>query len=319
MRQRITILIAVLVFLLLVALMVRDMFRQNSLDSNPYEYSLEPFKEIATNDFCYERTAKITDRFQKLNAICIDQKDQIIVADSSTIYLFGPELDLVRTFNSGNEISSLYADDRGRLYLAMGNQIEVWDEKGKQISSWQAFQDRSILTDITSYEDKICVADAGTKLLLLYDFNGNLIRTMGEKDGKERKYGFMIPSPYLDVDVSRDGHFWVTNPGLHSLEAFDKEGRMISSWSSTSMGLDGFSGCCNPTHFALMSDDSFVTVEKGLVRIKIHEPNGKFRCAVDGPLSFDERESGMDLAVNSKDEIFVVVPSEKSIYQYIKK
>lgn len=40
MKQRISILLAVLVFLLLVTLMVRDMFRQNALESNPYEYSL---------------------------------------------------------------------------------------------------------------------------------------------------------------------------------------------------------------------------------------------------------------------------------------
>jgi hypothetical protein len=85
------------------------------------------------------------------------------------------------------------------------------------------------------------------------------------------------------------------------------------------MDLDGFSGCCNPIHFAFLSDGGFVTSEKGLVRVKIHEPTGDFRCAVDGPLSFDEKESGLDIAVNSEDEIFILVPTEGTVRRYTRK
>ena len=316
MRQRITIVITILFFVLVVVLMIRDMYRQKAIDSNPYEYSVEHFKQIDSTEFCYKRVDELKDNFFKLKAIAIDQNDRIIVGDSSTVKVFGKSLEPVAEFKLDNEITCMHAGARNELFIGVDDHVETWTPEGNRIAKWDRYDERSLITSITSMEELVCVADAGIKRLLLYDMKGNFIRSMGEKDGAERKFGFLIPSPYFEVDVSRDGHFWATNPGLHSLEAFDTSGRMISSWTKTSMQLDGFSGCCNPTHFAFLSDDSFVTCEKGLVRIKIHEPTGDFRCAVDGPLSFDEKETGMDIAVNSEDQIFVLVPSEKTIYKY---
>ena len=316
MRQRIIIGTTILFFALVVFLMVRDMYRQKVIDSNPYEYSVENFKQIDSTQFCYEKVAQLNGNFFKVKAIAIDQNDQIIVGDSTTLKIFDKSFEPIADFMVDDEIRCIHAGDQNELFIGFTDHIEIWTPDGFRRAKWNRYDESSIITSIVSTEEWVCVADAGTKRLLLYDKKGNLIRSMGEKGGEERKLGFIIPSPYFDVDVSRDGHFWATNPGIHSLEAFDTTGRMISSWSKTSMHLDGFSGCCNPTHFAFLSDDSFVTCEKGLVRIKIHEPTGAFRCAVDGPLSFDEKESGMDMAINSEDDIFVLVPSEKTIYKY---
>lgn len=319
MRQRITIIVAILVFLLVVVLMVRDMYHQKELTSNPYEYSVDNYKHIDADEFCYELGAEIIADFNNLNAISIDFEDKIFIADSNTVHVFNKKLEAISKFNIESEINCIYSGDKGRIYLGIGDHVEVWSMEGKRLEVWDPFDEKSIITSIISTDLFVCVADAGKKLLLLYDHQGILIKEMGKKDGLERKLGFVIPSPYFDVDVSREGHFWATNPGMHSLEAYDFNGRMISSWKKTSMQMDGFSGCCNPTHFAFLSDGSFVTSEKGLVRIKIHEPTGDYRCAVDGPLSFDEKETGLDIAVNSEDEIFVLLPSEKKIRKYIRK
>ncbi|NJO93063.1 MAG: hypothetical protein HC831_31980 [Chloroflexia bacterium] len=77
--------------------------------------------------------------------------------------------------------------------------------------------------------------------------------------------------------------------------------------------MDGFSGCCNPSHAALLSDGSFVTAEKGLERVKIHNANGDLKCVVAKPNQFIEGTVGLDLAVDSKDRIFILDPEKKMI------
>jgi hypothetical protein len=52
------------------------------------------------------------------------------------------------------------------------------------------------------------------------------------------------------------------------------------------MQLEGFAGCCNPVHLAILPNGNFITYEKGLDRIKIYGPTGNFECVVAGPGSF---------------------------------
>lgn len=49
------------------------------------------------------------------------------------------------------------------------------------------------------------------------------------------------------------------------------------------MKIEGFCGCCNPVNFALLPDGGFVTSEKGLVRVKVYNSDGRFIGVVAGP------------------------------------
>ena len=85
------------------------------------------------------------------------------------------------------------------------------------------------------------------------------------------------------------------------------------------MQLEGFSGCCNPSNIAMLSDGSFVTSEKGIERVKIHTPSGEFKTVVASPDMFEEGTRGIDLAVDSKDRIYVLDPVKKLIRIFEKK
>lgn len=150
------------------------------------------------------------------------------------------------------------------------------------------------------------VADAGNKIVYHFDRNGQLLNTIGEKDPEAGFNGFIIPSPHFDLAIGREGQLWVVNPGKHEFLAFNKNGELFSSWSRTSMQLDGFSGCCNPGNIALLPDGSFVTSEKGIERIKIHLPSGDYKCVVAGPDQFSPGTVHIDLAVNSKGRIYTL-------------
>jgi hypothetical protein len=109
------------------------------------------------------------------------------------------------------------------------------------------------------------------------------------------------------------------NPGRHAFEAYNFKGEQISNWNRTSMSIEGFSGCCNPSNIAMLSDGSFVTAEKGLERVKIHLPSGDFKSVVAAPELFEAGTIGIDLAVDSNDRILVLDPTKRLIRIFEKK
>jgi hypothetical protein len=59
---------------------------------------------------------------------------------------------------------------------------------------------------------------------------------------------------------------------------------------------------------AIRRDGSFVTSEKGLVRVKLYTPAGDLVGVVAGSDQFDEGVSGLDLAADSAGRILVLDP-----------
>ena len=85
------------------------------------------------------------------------------------------------------------------------------------------------------------------------------------------------------------------------------------------MRIDGFSGCCNPSHIALLADGAFVTAEKGLPRVKIHNIDGSLRCVVATPDQFEEGVTGLDVAVDAEGRIHVLDPSRNVVRRFEEK
>jgi hypothetical protein len=198
------------------------------------------------------------------------------------------------------------AIDGGKLFVGLKDHIEVLDLEGNVLENWDAINDRAYLTSIAVEENSIFVADAGNKIVYRFNHDGNLQNLIGKKDRPSGIRGFVIPSPYFDLTIGREGQLWVVNPGFHAFEAYDFEGNQISSWEKTSMQIDGFSGCCNPGNLAMLEDGSFVTSEKGIERVKIHRANGEFKCVVAAPEIFEEGTIITDLAIDSNGRILVL-------------
>jgi hypothetical protein len=93
---------------------------------------------------------------------------------------------------------------------------------------------------------------------------------------------------------------------MHAFENYSRDGNIRGYWSSTSMKIDGFSGCCNPAHMAILPDGHFVTSEKGLVRIKVYKPSGELLGVVAPPASFKPGETAPDLAITAAGEVLAL-------------
>jgi hypothetical protein len=311
MKPKQILLLSVVLLLAVVIFMVNDFFFSDGPNpKNPYEYDLTEMKKTDPSKVCYEEIGQIKAETDYLYGIATDVNDNLYISGTQKIFVYGVSGNLKNTIELEGSAYCLTVSDEGKIYLGMADHVEVYDLEGIQLQSWESLGESSIITSIAVNENSVYVADAGQKVVDHFNLSGVLQNKIGERDTKNGKLGFILPSAYFDLLIGRDNELWVVNPGIHQLESYRPDGQLISSWKRTSMQLDGFSGCCNPSHIAMLSDGSFVTSEKGIERVKIHQPTGDFKCLVASPKQFKAGTTDLDLAVDSKDRIYVSDPKK---------
>lgn len=178
---------------------------------------------------------------------------------------------------------------------------------------WASPGEGTTITCIATSDTTVLVADAGKRRVLRYDVTGKLTDTLCERDEATGYKGLIVPSPHLDVALSADGTMHIVNPGTHTIEVRDPDGSLRFTWGKSSQEMDGFSGCCNPTDLALLSDGRYVTSEKGIPRVKIYDSFGHFQCVVAGPEHLSSGVVGLDLAAMPDGRIAVVDPGLNAV------
>lgn len=286
--------------------MAKDLFYfKEPNPENPYQYDISEYQKIDSGLFCYVEVLQIKPATDYLLGITVDDKNNLYVSGTKKIFIYDADKNLINKIDLDEDAYCLTVSESGKIYLGMADHIEVWSQTGELLQSWPSMGEEAIFTSVAVNETSVFVADAGHKVVYHFNHNGELQNRIGEKKPEKEIKGFFIPSPYFDLLLGRNNELWVVNPGYHRFESYRSNGELISSWEKTSMLLDGFSGCCNPSHIAMLSDGSFVTSEKGLERIKIHRPTGEFKCVVAGPEQFIEGTTDLDLAVDSENRIYV--------------
>jgi hypothetical protein len=245
----------------------------------------------------------------------------MVLGPSNTVYVGGAG-EIVQYSHEGRRLSGVkvpglvtalaLGGDGGLMYCAMRDNVAVLARDGVVAGRLGGLNSNSVCTAIALAGNSVFVADAGNRVVLRYGNDGAVVSRFG---GKESEYseGFVIPSPYFPLVTAADETLWVVDPGRHRFINFTQDGRIRSRWEKSSMTIEGFCGCCNPTHFALREDGSFVTAEKGLVRVKIHGPDGNLAGVVAAPDSFGRDTRGLALAVDANGRILVLDPERSRV------
>jgi hypothetical protein len=207
----------------------------------------------------------------------------------------------------------------GLLYVGLRDRIEVYDAKGQRKAEWSRPGAKTWLSGIAVSENDVFAADSGGRVLLRYDRSGKLLGRIGERNKDRDIPGFVLPSPFLDVERHRDGLLRVNNPGRHRIEVYTVEGDFELAWGKPSAAIEGFCGCCNPINLAMLADGRYVTCEKGLPRVKVYSAQGEFESVVAGPESFAENarvgagegsgatvKAGLDAVADVQGRIFIL-------------
>ncbi len=286
---------------------------------NPFEYNIDNFKTIDESLLNYKEEPSIKIDYKLYFAINIDKKDRLYVSVDKKILVFDAHKNLISSFSMDESAYCLETSDSGDIFMGMADHIEIYNENGLKKESWKSLGKEAIITSLAVSEDYVYVADAGNLVVWKYDKQGNILGEIGRKDEKKDIPGFIIPSPFFDVEIDPDGFLWAANTGRHSLENYTKEGGLRTSWGKPSMAIEGFAGCCNPSHFVILEDGSFITAEKGIARIKVYNRLGMLESVVAGPEDFIEGTVDLDLAVDSKQRIFTLDHKKKAVRIFSKK
>jgi hypothetical protein len=213
------------------------------------------------------------------------------------------------------------------VYLGVKDRVELYDGPGDPAAVWQVEDGKAQLTSIALGKSEVYVANAAAAAVLRYDLEGKLLGKIGQPDKARGIPALAIPSPFFDVAAGPDGHVWVVNPGALRLQAHTPEGNLELFWGESGAAIEGFFGCCNPAHFALLSDGRFVTAEKGLLRVKVYSAGGELECVVAGPgqletpagatgSRFDHEHRAVDVAVDSRDRVVVLDLTGGKVHVY---
>ena len=320
MKQKIFIISGLVLLIAVVVIMFADLFSSKQADqANPYDYKMGEIRKSDSTRSAYSEQMIISPPLAEMHALACGAGDRIFVAGKDTLLIYDQPGHSAGRFLFNGTASCMTLDKKGNIYIGMQDHVEIFDPSGKLLKKWKTFSDESLITGIAVSDSIVFLADFGKKIVYRCSPDGRLINRIGEKDPQKNIPGFIIPSPYFDLALGKKGELWVANTGRHSLEQFSNDGTLNSAWGEANMAVEGFCGCSNPSHFALLSDGSFVTSEKGIERVKIYSLQGKFECVVAPPSAFIEGTRGLDLAVDSKDRIIVLDPEKKQLRIFVKK
>jgi hypothetical protein len=306
------------------------------------EFTFEVDTYIDPNLILYEESAQpITTAFAASSAVAVGPNDCLYVAGDKAIKVFSENGSPLAAMELTDKPRSLAVSDDGKVYVGMPGRMEVYDGQGNQLASWDSLGRDAVLTSIAVSKANVFVADAGNRIVLHYETTGKLIKRIGgkaapverpDRDENRSVPGFVIPSPHFDLAVAKDGLLRVVNPGRRRIEAYTLDGDLEFWWGESSVAVEGFCGCCNPVSFALLPDGGFVTCEKGLVRVKVYDSEGRFVGVVAGPdqlieagqariCEFPEQcqAGAFDVAVDSKGRVFVLDTIKNLVRVFSKK
>lgn len=308
MKNKGIIIFLILLAVVIVAVMVGDWYskRPDNMDGNKFAYNIDEFKNVPRELIQYKETKNFKVGFEQPAGITI-ANDKIYLVGDQKLKVIDKKGKLLNEIEFAEKPHTIEVTGNN-IYVAFEKQIQVIGKTGKTEKEWSLKDDNSFITAIAVSGENIFVADAGNRKIIRFSTEGEILNEFEGKVSEDVLHGFIVPSPYFDIDVNEYGDLWVVNPGLHTLENYTVDGNLREHWKASGAQTENFSGCCNPAHYTFLPDGSFVTSEKGLVRIKVYKPSGEFSGVVAAPDKFDNIIEGQapDVAVDSQGNIYAL-------------
>jgi sugar lactone lactonase YvrE len=313
MQRKLIIIFLSLMVLAIVVIISRDFLvsRPDKRPDNPFEFDRVKYKSVDSTLVHYKETKNFKLKMNEPIGIAFANNKLFLLADTNLhiITIEGKELKNIKLPNIPSAIT--VSDDI--IYIAFSNYISRFDINGKLLSSWKPLNKRTFITSLGVKGNMLFAADAGNRSVLRYSTEGSFQISFNGNENEDDPHGFIVPSPYFDLAINADGELWVVNPGKHSLGQYKDSGELRSFWTKDQVGIEGFYGCCNPAHIAILADGSFVTSEKKIARIKIYKPSGEFLCVVAPTEKFTEDGYAPDIAVSPQGDIYALDFDKKMI------
>lgn len=288
-------------------------------EAKPFAYDLGHLEKTDPRLVHYVEAGRFRCSREGVRRLAIGPDDRLYLAAGKYVAVLNETGATVAEIALAGPPRCLAVAKDGTVYAGLRDHLEVFDQKGERQAAWDSPGARTWFTGLAAGANDLFAADAGNRVVWRYDRSGKLICRIGQKDNDRHVPGFIVPSPFFDLKLHKDGLLRVANPGRHRVEAYTFDGDFEFAWGKASAAIDGFCGCCNPCSFALMPDGRFVTCEKGLPRVKVYRAEGEFESVVAGVESFAQNvkacsgegagdcfKGGLDAAVDSQGRIYIL-------------
>ena len=304
-KRSLTVVILVIVVVIITVIVVDFLNnRPDKRGSNPYALKVEHFKDVDPELISHKETRNLSLGSLKGSALVYAEGKLFVAGDSSMVEMSPDGSDLSQFPIEPFPVSLLVEEQW--IYVAYKTKVLQYDRDMNLVRSWKDLGERAHITNLVGNGESIFVADAGNRQVIIYNALGEVQGFFEGKAEIDAGHGFIVPSANFDLVVNSFGELWVVNPGRHALENYSDDGRLRGFWENASFDIDGFLGCCNPARITAMDDGSFVTSEKGLVRIKIYDQTGKLKSVVASPAMFKEEGKAPDICTDADGVVFAL-------------
>ena len=282
--------------------------------TNPFAYNLDLYTRTDPKLINYDELRRFHFAGAEPRRIVAGPEDRLYIAGKTGVTVFSADGAQAGEIALTAPARCVAVASDGTVYAGLEDHIEVFDRKGQRAATWESLGKKAWLSGTAVGENDVFVADSGNRVILRYDKSGKLVGRIGEKNQQRNVPGLVLPSPYLDVRLGKDGLLRVNNTGRHCVDVYTPGGDLELSWGKPSTAIEGFCGCCNPVGFDLLPDGRYVTCEKGLPRVKVYSADGTFESVVAGTESFPENWSKCSLADCTQGGLDITVDSQGRVY-----
>ena len=308
--------IALIVLALAIVVVIGKDFIGNKAGKNtenPYKYDVSEFRKVDSTSILFRETVTFPVNSDDLKGVEVSGNQIIVVSEKLLLKYDYAGKELLRK-ELPDTATCVTIDANNEIWVGTRHSVVLFDQGGTLLKRWNSFGDRSLITSLAVSGESIYVADAGNRIVYQCNTNGQVLAKIGEKNEQKQVPGYVIPSPYFDLALDDNNYLWVVNPGRHSFENYNPDGSLRTSWGETTFKIEGFSGCCNPAYMAIMADNSFITSEKGMPRIKLYGQHGEFLGVVASPEMFDQDSNlAPAIAVDSEQRVVALDIERKQV------
>lgn len=289
------------------------LYRQNiAREQNPYAYNIDAYKVVDPELINYKEIDSIELEQSETHSMATGAKNEILIGADSKLLVYSRGGTLETDYDLAGPAYCLAVGGDGEIYVGMRDHIEVYSPDGERLQTWPALGENSRLTSIAIVGDSLFAADYGNRRVWRLDMSGRVLANLEGSLPGHPEAGFVVPSPCFDVAAGPDSSLWIANPGGTVVQRYSPQGELLESWGQSSMEIEGFSGCCNPSHLAFTPDGKLITAEKGMPRVKEYNLAGGLESVVAAPSEFNKATGYdgspliKDLAVNPDGEVLVL-------------
>lgn len=228
--------------------------------------------------------------------------DRVLAVGDSVVKAFAPDGRLLGQWPTRLPGECVAVDEQGRIWVGERQQVEILDAKGSLLDTWRDPGRLGVVTAIAFGSGSVFLADASARCIRRYDAQGRFLNNLGDR---HRKGGFDIPNGVVDFAMDAAGVVHVANPGMHRVERYAADGRLLGQFGRFD-GRDpaGFPGCCNPTNLTVDAQGRVIVSEKAGPRVKVYDASGELVTVVADAV-FDAGARNMDVAVDGQGRIYV--------------